>query len=134
MDESVIKYLEPGTGKAQHGYFWTIKRPGGDAVFHWATTRVTEVLQKIVPVELTQPPPPEASGFAQRCALSVSRPAGAFGSPASSNAMAMHPTAPSPRGMKARSPSPRAGRTHGASSLKPRRPVRTRPTPCSSFI
>lgn len=51
VDESVIKYLEPGTGKAQHGYFWTIKRPGGDAVFHWATTRATEVLQKIVPVD-----------------------------------------------------------------------------------
>ena len=53
VDESVIKYLKPGKGKAQQGYFWTMKRPGGDAVFHWATTRATEVLQKIVPGDFT---------------------------------------------------------------------------------
>ncbi|MCP5556803.1 MAG: transposase [Verrucomicrobiaceae bacterium] len=28
VDETVIKYLVPGSGRAQHGYFWTIKRPG----------------------------------------------------------------------------------------------------------
>lgn len=50
VDETVVKYLEPGTGRAQHGYFWTIKRPGGDAVFHWATSRSTEVLHQIVPI------------------------------------------------------------------------------------
>lgn len=50
-DETVIKYLEPGTGRAQHGYFWTIKRPEGDAVFHWATTRAATVLEKIIPVD-----------------------------------------------------------------------------------
>ena len=51
VDETVIKYLEPGTGRAQQGYFWTIKRPEGDAVFHWATTRAATVLEKIIPVD-----------------------------------------------------------------------------------
>jgi hypothetical protein len=51
IDETVIKYLEPGSGRAQHGYFWAIKRPGGDAAFHWATTRAATVLEKIVPVD-----------------------------------------------------------------------------------
>jgi transposase len=51
VDESVIKYLEPGSGRAQHGYFWTIKRPGGDSAFHWATTRAATVLAKIIPAD-----------------------------------------------------------------------------------
>ena len=51
IDETVIKYLLPGSGRAQHGYFWVIKRPGGDAAFHWATTRAAAILEKIVPVD-----------------------------------------------------------------------------------
>lgn len=53
VDETVIKYLEPGSGRAQHGYFWTIKRPGGDAAFHWATTRAAKVLEKIIPADFS---------------------------------------------------------------------------------
>ncbi len=53
VDESVIKYLAPGRGRAQHGYFWTIKRPGGDAAFHWATTRAAKVLEKILPADFS---------------------------------------------------------------------------------
>jgi len=53
VDETVIKYLAPGKGRAQHGYFWTIKRPGGDAVFHWATTRAATVLTKIIPADFS---------------------------------------------------------------------------------
>ena len=49
LDETVIRYLDPGNGQARHGYFWTIKRPGGDAVFHWSTSRAAEVLTTIVP-------------------------------------------------------------------------------------
>jgi hypothetical protein len=49
----VIKYLEPGSGRAQHGYFWTIKRPGGDSAFHWATTRAATVLAKIIPADFS---------------------------------------------------------------------------------
>ena len=53
VDETVIKYLEPGSGRAQHGYFWTIKRPGGDSAFHWATTRAAKVLEKIIPADFS---------------------------------------------------------------------------------
>ena len=53
VDETVIKYLEPGKGRAQHGYFWAIKRPGGDAAFHWATTRAASVLEKILPADFS---------------------------------------------------------------------------------
>jgi transposase len=53
VDESVIKYLAPGSGRAQHGYFWTIKRPGGDSAFHWATTRAATVLAKIIPADFS---------------------------------------------------------------------------------
>ena len=51
IDETVIKYLLAGSGRAQHGYFWVVKRPGGDAAFHWATTRAATVLEKILPVD-----------------------------------------------------------------------------------
>jgi transposase len=51
IDETVIKYLDPGSGRAQHGYFWAVKRPGGDAVFHWDISRAASVLQKIVPAD-----------------------------------------------------------------------------------
>jgi hypothetical protein len=51
VDETVIKYLEPGSGRAQHGYFWTVKQPGGDAAYHWSTTRAAAALGKIVPVD-----------------------------------------------------------------------------------
>jgi hypothetical protein len=29
IDETPIRYLEPGTGKAQLGYLWTSNIPGG---------------------------------------------------------------------------------------------------------
>jgi transposase len=53
VDETVIKYLAPGSGRAQHGYFWAIKRPGGDAAFHWAITRAATVLEKIIPADFS---------------------------------------------------------------------------------
>ena len=49
IDETVIKYLVPGTGKARQGYFWTVKRPDGDTVFHWSTERAAAVLEEFVP-------------------------------------------------------------------------------------
>jgi len=53
IDETVIKYLDPGSGRAQHGYFWAVKRPGGDAAFHWAASRAASVLEKIVPADFS---------------------------------------------------------------------------------
>lgn len=51
VDETFIKYLRPGSGRAQQGCFWTIKRPDGDAVFHWDISRAASVLHKIVPAD-----------------------------------------------------------------------------------
>jgi hypothetical protein len=35
LDETPIRYLEPGTGRAQIGYLWTSNIPGGSVFFHW---------------------------------------------------------------------------------------------------
>ncbi len=35
IDETPIRYLEPGSGKAQQGYLWTSNIPGGSVFFHW---------------------------------------------------------------------------------------------------
>lgn len=35
LDETPIRYLQPGTGKAQTGYLWTSNIPGGSVFFHW---------------------------------------------------------------------------------------------------
>jgi transposase len=53
FDETAVQYLLPGSGRAQNGFLWVVKRPGGDAAFHWATTRAATVLEKIVPVDFS---------------------------------------------------------------------------------
>lgn len=49
MDESSVRYLEPGHGETKQGYLWVCHRPGGDVVFHWQTSRAAVCLEKIVP-------------------------------------------------------------------------------------
>ena len=49
VDETPIKYLEPGTGKTAQGYLWTAHRPGGDTVYHWHPGRGHECLENIIP-------------------------------------------------------------------------------------
>lgn len=49
VDETMIEYLEPGNGQTKNGYLWTIKRPGGDAVFVWKTNRAEASLANIIP-------------------------------------------------------------------------------------
>jgi transposase len=51
MDETPIRYLEPGHGQTKLGYFWTCHRPGADSVFAWDTSRAATCLEKIVPVD-----------------------------------------------------------------------------------
>jgi transposase len=51
MDETPIRYLEPGHGQTKLGYFWTCHRPGADSVFAWDTSRAAACLEKIVPVD-----------------------------------------------------------------------------------
>ena len=48
-DETTIQYLKPGNGETKHGYFWTLKRPGQDAVFVWSTSRAAGNISAIVP-------------------------------------------------------------------------------------
>ncbi len=49
VDESPIKYLEPGAGKAKQGYLWAYRVPGGDTLFDWHSGRGHECLKSFVP-------------------------------------------------------------------------------------
>jgi transposase len=51
VDETPIKYLEPGHGKTRQGYFWTCSRPGGDVVYRWETSRAAHCLNNLLPVD-----------------------------------------------------------------------------------
>ena len=48
-DETPVKFLSPGKGKTSQGYLWTCKRPGGEAFFHWDTSRAATCLDHIIP-------------------------------------------------------------------------------------
>ena len=39
VDETPVRYLCPGLGRAAQGYLWTCARPGGDVIFDWHTGR-----------------------------------------------------------------------------------------------
>jgi transposase len=49
VDETPVKYLEPGRGSAPSGYLWTVHRPGGDTFFSWHTGRGASCLESIIP-------------------------------------------------------------------------------------
>ncbi len=49
VDEVPVKYLKPGTGKAQQGYFWVYRVPGGNTLFDWNASRGHECLLAMVP-------------------------------------------------------------------------------------
>ena len=51
MDETPIRYLDPGNGKTQIGYLWVTGKPGGDAVFRWKTSRAAQCVKDILPPE-----------------------------------------------------------------------------------
>jgi transposase len=51
IDETPIKYLDPGNGKTGQGYFWVAHRPGEDVLFEWHTTREAKCLQKLIPID-----------------------------------------------------------------------------------
>ena len=52
-DETMVEYLQPGNGQTRQGYFWTLKRPGGDAVFVWKPSRAGKSLASIIPADFT---------------------------------------------------------------------------------
>jgi transposase len=51
VDESPVRFLAPGNGKAKTGYFWTASRPGGDVFYHWETSRAAACLGNVLPVD-----------------------------------------------------------------------------------
>jgi transposase len=51
MDETPIRYLDPGNGKTQIGYLWVTGKPGGDTVFRWKTSRAAQCVKEILPPE-----------------------------------------------------------------------------------
>ena len=55
VDETPIKYLDPGNGKCAQGYLWFAGQPGGDVVFDWHTTRAASCLQNPYPLILKAP-------------------------------------------------------------------------------
>ena len=53
IDETPIRYLEPGNGKTKLGYLWTYGAPKEDVVFHWETSRAATCLDNILPVDFS---------------------------------------------------------------------------------
>jgi transposase len=51
VDETPIKYLDPGNGKTGQGYLWVANRPGGDVVFEWQTTRAASCLDNLIAID-----------------------------------------------------------------------------------
>ncbi len=53
IDETPIRYLEPGNGKTKNGYLWTSNIPGGSVFFHWHkgrdTSGIDELFEKPIP-------------------------------------------------------------------------------------
>jgi transposase len=53
IDETPVEYLDPGRGRTAQGYLWTCARPGGDVVFHWETSRGTQCISNVLPVDFS---------------------------------------------------------------------------------
>jgi transposase len=48
VDETPIRYLDPGGGKTKLGYLWTTHAPGGDTFYHWETSRAAACLTNVL--------------------------------------------------------------------------------------
>ena len=51
VDETPIRYLAPGHGQTKLGYLWTALAPGGDAFYHWETSRGAHCLKNVIPAD-----------------------------------------------------------------------------------
>ena len=60
VDETPIRYLEPGNGKTALGYLWVAHQPRGDVVFEWYTTREAKHILH-----------PDGAADAERCGRAV---------------------------------------------------------------
>jgi Transposase IS66 family len=53
VDETPIRYLDPGNGKTGLGYLWVVHRSGEDVLFEWYTTREAKCLDKLIPPDFS---------------------------------------------------------------------------------
>jgi transposase len=53
VDETPIRYLEPGNGQALQGYLWVASQPGGDVIFEWQPSRAATCLQALIAPEFS---------------------------------------------------------------------------------
>jgi transposase len=53
IDETPIRYLDPGHGQTKLGYLWVCHRPGADSFYTWQTSRAASCLEKIVPIDFS---------------------------------------------------------------------------------
>jgi len=53
VDETPVRYLEPGHGQTKQGYFWAGSRPGADVFYQWDISRAAACLDKFIPARFT---------------------------------------------------------------------------------
>lgn len=53
VDETPVRYLDPGGGQTATGWLWTASRPGGDVIFQWETSRASACVGKLLPADFT---------------------------------------------------------------------------------
>ncbi len=53
IDETPVKFLQPGEGKTGQGYLWVYRKPGGDTLFDWHAGRGHECLVAFIPDDFT---------------------------------------------------------------------------------
>ena len=53
VDETPIRYLDPGHGKTRQGYLWAYSRHGGDVLFDWQTSRAATCLDNIIAADFS---------------------------------------------------------------------------------
>lgn len=51
VDETPIRFLEPGNGKARQGCFWTASQPGRGTFYGWHAGRGSDGLEKVPPAK-----------------------------------------------------------------------------------
>lgn len=49
VDETPIRYLDPGGGRCKLGYFWTVLNPKRGVFYHWEPSRAAACLEQIIP-------------------------------------------------------------------------------------
>lgn len=48
VDETPIRYLKPGAGKAPQGYLWVSSVPSSDVIYHWHAGRAAGCLHELI--------------------------------------------------------------------------------------